>query len=557
MDNNVNRQSEINKLQNQLDALEERMLGLEKQFQELKSVKNSSTQNKTAESDEEVDIRFPFNTKGSIEVGIGEYGMAWLGNIVLLFGITFLVQSLIRSGNILLSLLTGYAAVALIYIAARYSGKSYTYLSRLLYYNGHLILYIITLRLYFFQSDPVLANSFFALILLFAISLVLFLIAYNKSLQFLAALALLMALFTGVVSNSTHLMLGAVSIVSILSMFLYFRFNWIKLVYVFITLAYFVIINWLLNNPFITNEANFREQFEFGIIYLFSTGLIYSSIAILPQKEALSSDWIVTTLIWNGMGFTTMLILMVVNYYSNNFISIFTVITGFCLMYSVLLKKYSSLKIAAPMYAIYGFVAMSIFIYGIFLLPRAYLLLAVQSFLVVSMALWFRSRFLVVTNTFLFFLLLLFYIKDPVHFTSTDFTFMMVAFITARIINWKKDRLNLKTEFIRNLYLLAGFVMTLIALHHTFPAAYITVSWIVAALLFFVVGYLLNNIKYRWLGIGALIASFINLIFVDMKNMNITFRVLIFLLLAIISIAVSVIYTRFVSNRKAAKSMDE
>lgn len=554
---NKKRQSEFDNLHNQLSALEKRMLLIEKQFQEFKSAKNNSIQTKTAGSDDEIDLRFSFHTKDSIEVGIGEYGMAWLGNIVLLFGITFLVQSLIRSGNVLFSVFAGYAAVALIYIAAFYSGKAYSYLSKLLFYNGHLILYIITLRLHFFQSVPVIANPFFALFLLFTVSLVLLLIAYNKSLQFLAALTLLMALFTGVVSNSTHVVLGLVTIVAVFSMFFYFRFNWIKLVFVFITLAYFVILNWLLNNPVITEQAVFREQFDSGISYLFFTGLIYSSLAFLPKKEALSDDWIVTALIWNGMGFTTALILMVVNYYSDNYMPIFAIITGFCLMFSVLLKKYSTLKIAAPMYAIYGFVAMSIFIYGIFLLPRAYLLLSVQSFLVVSMALWFRSRFLVVTNTFLFFLLLIFYLMDPVHFVSTDLTFMLVALVTARIINWKKDRLNLKTEFIRNLYLLAGFVMTLIALHHVSPGAYITISWIVAALLFFIVGYFLKNIKYRWLGIGTLIASFINLIFVDMKSMNITFRVLIFLLLAIISIAVSVIYTRFVSTRKTEKVMDE
>ncbi|WP_340111584.1 hypothetical protein [Maribellus mangrovi] len=557
MNGNINEQSELNSLQNQLNSLEERVLGIEKLLQELKAGKNISDPSKTAGSVEALDIRFPFQGKGSIETGIGEYGMAWLGNIVLLFGITFLVQSLVRSGNILLSVLSGYLAVALIYIVARYSSKTYTYLSRLLYYNGHLILYVITLRLHFFQDVPIITNPFFAVVLLFGISLVLFLIAYNKKFQFLATLAFLMALFTGIVSNSTQAMLGAVAIVSALTLFLYYRFNWIKLVYVFITLAYFVFLNWLLNNPFITNEANFREQPDFGMFYLFLPGLIFSTIALLPKKEELNGDWITTALIWNGMGFTTALVLMVLHYFSDNFILIFTIIAGFCLIYSVLLKKYSILKIAASMYAIYGFVAMSIFIFGIFKFPRAYLLLSVQSFLVVSMALWFRSRFLVLTNTLLFFLLLIFYIKAPATFPSTDFTFVMVAFITARVMNWKKDRLNLKTEFIRNLYLLAGFAMTLISLYHAIPKTYVTVSWIIAALLFFIVGYLLKNIKYRWLGIGTMIASFVNLVFVDMKNMDITFRVLIFLFLAIISIAVSVIYTRFVSNRNETESIEE
>ena len=128
----------------------------------------------------------------------------------------------------------------------------------------------------------------------------------------------------------------------------------------------------------------------------------------------------------------------------------------------------------------------------------------------------------------------------------TNFAFMLVAFITARVMNWKKERLNLKTDFIRNLYLIAGFIMTLISFHHVMPKPYITVSWIAAAILFFVFGYLIKNIKYRWLAIATLIASAINLVFVDMKNMDISFRILIFLVMAVISIAVSIVYTKFV-----------
>jgi hypothetical protein len=184
-------------------------------------------------------------------------------------------------------------------------------------------------------------------------------------------------------------------------------------------------------------------------------------------------------------------------------------------------------------------------IYGIFLFPKAYTLFAIQSFLVVSMALWFRSRFIVVMNTLLYLLLLIFYVKDPVSYNSANFSFMLVAFITARVLNWKKNRLNLKTEMLRNLYLIAGFVMTLIAFHHAMPEAFITVSWICAAILFFVISHLIKKVKYRWLAIAALIASSINLLVVDMSNMNIEFRIFIFLILAVISILVSILYTKY------------
>ena len=161
------------------------------------------------------------------------------------------------------------------------------------------------------------------------------------------------------------------------------------------------------------------------------------------------------------------------------------------------------------------------------------------------MALWFRSRFIFVMNTMLYLLLLVFYLKDSVNNDTANFTFMLVAFITARVVNWQKDRLQIKTEFIRNLYLIAGLAMTLIAFHHAMPETLITVSWIFAALLFFALSILLKNVKYRWIAIAALIASAINLLLVDMSNINIEFRILVFFMLAIISIIISILYTKY------------
>jgi len=216
----------------------------------------------------------------------------------------------------------------------------------------------------------------------------------------------------------------------------------------------------------------------------------------------------------------------------------------------MLLQKKSDLKISASLYAIYGFVALSIFIYGFFLLHTAFLLLTVQSFMVVTMALWFRSRFMIVANTFMFIILLILYLSNPANDVYANFTFALIAFITARVLNWQKERLNLKTEYIRNLYLISGLVMTLVSFYHIMPTSLITVSWIFSAILFFFFGYLIKNIKYRWLAIATLIASTINLVFVDMKNMSISLRIFVFLILAVILLVVSIIYSKNVAAKK-------
>lgn len=540
----------IKKLEEQFWLLEKRLIRVEKSIAGFKkqNIQIPKISNDKFEAD--IEFQFPFKPKGSIEFGFGEYGMAWLGNIVLLFGIAFLVQYVYNSGNLLFSAFAGYAAIAAIYASSYLTRKAYSYLSKLFYYNGHLLLFYHTLHLHFLQENPLIKDfniGFFVLIIVLA---ALFYLSYRKKSQFMSGMVLLMMLISGIISNSTNYLLGITTVTAILSFGLYYRFGWINIVLFSISFIYFVHLIWLFNNPFISHELVLRETHDFGFIYLIVTGFIFSLLAILPQKEKISNEILVTSIIWNGMGFTAILMLTVFTYFSENYVFIFGVIAFFCLMLSFILQLRSFLKITASIYALYSFIALSITIYGIFLFPKAYMLLSIQSFLVVSMALWFRSRFIVVMNTILFVMLMVFYIKDPISYNSTNFSFMLVAFITARVLNWKKERLNLKTEFIRDLYLIAGFIMTLVAFNNAMPESLITVSWISMAMFFFILGYLIKNIKYRWLAIATLIASAINLLVADMSQMNIGARVLIFLLLAIISITISILYTKYF-NKKA------
>ncbi|VAW18347.1 hypothetical protein MNBD_BACTEROID01-845 [hydrothermal vent metagenome] len=543
-------QPELKKLKKQLLSLEKRLTKVEKSINKIKSqdIRIPEVQQEQTETD--IDIQFPFRSKGSIESSIGEYGMAWLGNIVLLFGIVFLVQYLFKSGTPVLSAFVGYAAIAGIYTGSYFTREAYSYLSKLFYYNGHLLLYFLTLRLHFFQSNPLIKNLNIELSIVIIVLGALFYLSYRRKSQLMAGVVLLMMLILGIISNSTHFLLGISTFTALLSVFLYYRFGWIKIVIAFISFVYLVLLNWLLSNPFIGNELVLRESHEFGFLYLIAIGVIYSLLAILPKKGNTSNDLLITSVIWNGLGFTFILLLTVFSYFSSNYVLIFGIIALFCLIYSIVLQSHSFLKITASIYALYGFIAISVTIYGIFLFPKAYMLLSIQSFLVVSMALWFRSRFIVVMNTILFVLLMIFYLNSPVSYNSTNFSFMFVAFITARVINWKKERLNIKTEFLRNIYLVSGFIMTLIAFYHAIPKSFVTASWIFVAILFFILSLLLKNVKYRWLAIATMIASAINLLLVDMSNINIEYRILIFLFLAIISIAISIFYTKWFIKRK-------
>ncbi len=551
MDRDNSKSNDLSALRDELKRLNDRIERIESALQEKGTWKGQSIDSVTDSDGTAINQQLiRGKDDDSIEFRIGQYGMAWLGNIVLLFGISFLVQYLHRSGYPILSPLIGYISVAAIYAVGYLSRAAYSYLSKLFVYTGHLLLIYVTLRLHFASTEPLIGSQIAGIAILLIVLTGLFALAYRQKSQTMAGMVLLMLLISGIMSNSISFIPVMTSIAALVSVILYYRFGWIKLAFIFILLTYLSHLNWLLNNPLLGNNPEFIPSLGSGYIYFLASGLIFSMLAIIPQKENISDDFIISSVVWNGINFSFVLALIIVTWLSKNFVPVFAAIAVLCIAYSIILQAKSSLKITASMYALYGFMAMSVAFYGILLFPKAYMLLALQSLLVVSMALWFRSRFIVVMNTILFAGLLILYLAGQDISSPTNFSFMVVAFITARIINWKKERLNIKTELIRNLYLSGGFTMTLVAFYHAFPVSLITVSWMIAAILFFAVSRILRNIKYRWLAIGALLASAIKLILFDLSEISIGIRVLMFLFLAIISITVSIIYTKFSAKKK-------
>jgi uncharacterized membrane protein len=93
--------------------------------------------------------------------------------------------------------------------------------------------------------------------------------------------------------------------------------------------------------------------------------------------------------------------------------------------------------------------------------------------------------------------------------------------------------------------------MMLLALYHAVPKHFITLSWTLAALLYFGLSFLLKNVKYRYMALGNMICAALYLFLVDLAKIEIIYRVLALLFLSAISIGISMYY----SNRiKKAES---
>lgn len=495
---------------------------------------------------EDVQIELPeIGFSGAtIESKFGEFGLAWLGNLVLLFGIIFLVQYFQKSGLRILAPAFGYISVVGLFAVSWYLRNFHRNMASIFSLNGYILLYFVTLQLHYFTKEAIVSSDNIGLILLLIVTLFQGIMAVLRGSQRLAGLAFIMGIVTAIVSDSTHIMLPITVIISAAAVYFMHRYSWWRLLIFSIILVYITNLLWFIHNPFMGHPIEALKIHDFGFIYLFIVAAVYSLVALIRQKETFSGDVALASIMLNGLGFSFLVTLFVLTFFKNNYIMLFASIALFCMIYSVILQSRSSWKVMASLYGLYGFVALSVTVYGIYDFPRAYFLLSLQSLLVVSMAIWFRSRVIVVMNTALFLILLFTYLITSPSVNSVNISFALVALVIARILNWKKQMLQIKTEMLRNTCLLTGFFMVLYALYRVVPGPYVTLSWTVAAILYFVLSFALHNIKYRYLALATMVATALYLFIVDLARMEIIFRVVAFLFLAVLSIVLSLYYTK-------------
>jgi hypothetical protein len=198
--------------------------------------------------------------------------------------------------------------------------------------------------------------------------------------------------------------------------------------------------------------------------------------------------------------------------------------------------------------------ALSIAIYGYAAIPNSFLWLALQSLLVVSIALWFRSRMLVVVNSLIYVGILIGYFALSPSSHPVNFSFALVALASARVMNWQKERLTLRTELLRNVYLFIAFVLVFYALDCAVPPQYVTLSWTLTAVAYFLLSYLLKSNKYRLMAIAGMLVTVVYLFLVDLASLDPRFRVAAFMFLGMMAVMISLYYTRI---RKALRSNEK
>jgi hypothetical protein len=525
-----------------LSRIEERLSRIEKQLDILPPEVSQASPEKISTSNEISD------NSQSLEFHIGEFWLAKSGIIILAIGIAFLLTFPYRDLPAILPALFGYFLVLIIISMAYLWRNSFQHISRYLLGGALLLIYFSTLRLYFFSDYQTITDLNFELTLLSIVVIINLAVSIYKKSIFLTALSLSLGYLTAIISDANYLIFFFISMCSIIAVYLKIKYDWNNLYIFSLVMSYLTHLLWFLNNPLIGNRMEFVNEpianLAFLLIYLsaFAIGNLFRN-KMIPENTSIIIGTFLNCA--GGLGISYLILITMFQ----------SLIYAFSLTASVLLLLFSALfwireksQVSTFFYAIAGYTTLSIAIISKFDNPDFFILLSWQSIVVISTAIWYRSKFIILANFVIYLMIFSAYLILATDVNITSLSFGIVALVSARIMNWQKSRLMLKTELMRNAYLVGAFVMFPYTFYKVVAGQYIIISWLAVALVYYILSRLLNNKKYRWLALFTLLLTVGYILIIGIVQLEPAYRILSFIVLGIVLIITSLMYSRIKSK---------
>lgn len=528
-----------------LKNLEERVSRLEVVIQQLQLPKtNEQFVNEIAVQSENLSSASDLAEKNEdlFEMKVGQFWLAKIGVIVFTIGIASILILPFQNFPSFLPSSIGLAVSLLILGLSKFWNKNNNYMVNYLMGSGIVTLFISVLRLHFFSTAPIIPNDYIlALLLLVIVTLSMFL-AVKKNTQGIAALGTILLSATALASNNSVITFLLLILLSLSTVYFNKKYNWSVLFWVGIFGTYISHLIWYLNNPLLGNELAFRTESQYNIIFLLAYLIIYA-LGNLPSDSNIKEDLKTSSIsFFNCALFDGLFILILFTSNANagfHLLAALVLITISIIYWTKQQSKYSTF-----LYSMSGYLALSIAIVLLTPHPDYYFWLGLQSVLVISTAIWFRSKIIVVANFIIFIIIILAYLITEFHSGLTLITFGIITLVSARILNWKQMRLELKTEQMRNIYLLVGLLVIPYALYRSVNIEYVNLTWIALSLSYYILSILLKTKKYRWMALITLLLTVGYSFILGLSSSDTSFKIISFLSVGIALIITSVIYSR-------------
>mgnify|MGYP005844073663 CR=1 FL=1 len=510
--------------------LDSRMKVIEKHFEIYNEI--DSTNSIDTESGEEIEFR------------LGEKWFGKLGIIMFLLATSNFLIFPIEAIPFTVVILIGIIISALMIVSAHLLTNKIENLSNYILGSGLIILFLTVLRLKYFGESSVIENELFISPMLLFISIgSLYFSLKRKSLP-IYILGSIFLIAAGFITNSYFIMLLSAALVFILSIYIWSRTGWISILQYSIPALFISIFLVAVNNPLFNEKLFFNQEYYLTLVLIPIYSLFYGIVFLYKEKGKPEDSASINITQLNG----------IISFLTFTIICLGIGIKNFGLLYLLLFASMFTLaiiywinqrsKISTFIYSMLAYASLSVAILSYFATPFNLVLLSWQSLLVVSTALWFRNKIIVVTNFFIFLAILIAYLFMIEKISWITSGFGIIALISARVINWQKERLELKTENLRNFYLLIAFLIFPWIIYSNLSSHYVGIALIILAFIYYTIGKLIDNKKYRIMASGTLILSLIYIMIFALTTDESDYRAISFLLVSFSLIITSIVYAK-------------
>ncbi len=483
-------------------------------------------------------------TEESLEFHIGQYWFAKFGIVVLAIGIAFLLTFPYKNLPPALPSIFGYFLVAAIFGLSYLLRKSYNLISRYMVGGAMVLLFFTTMRLHYFGNGSLIAGQALENVLLFAVVFINLFISIRRGSIYLAGVSLTLGYIAAIISGSAYFQFSMVVVLGIITVLLHKKYQWYNLMFVSIVLSYFSHLVWFINNPLLGNKPALVTEPASNIIFIILYLVIFAYGNIYRGEDLQEKNRVIVSTFLNSFGcYTLFLLITLTTFKAQLVISHISVSIVFLAIATIFWLREKS-RFSTFFYAMLGYSALSVAIIAQFPQPDFFVWLSWQSILVISTAIWFRSKFIIVANFFIYCIIFMAYAILVEDIGITSLSFGVVALVSARILNWQKDRLELHTENMRNVYLFTAFVIFPYALYHLIPGGWLIVSWVGISIVYYALSLWLESSKYRWMALGNLLLTVIYVFIIGITKLEPVYRIISFLILGVVLLVVSLIYTK-------------
>jgi uncharacterized membrane protein len=479
-----------------------------------------------------------------LELELGQNWFAKAGIVGLALGITFLLTLPYANLPSFLPSLLGYVLVGGIFFLSHHWRESFQQVSKYLLGVGLLLLYFTTLRLSYFTPTPTLGNTTTELALLLIVVSGNLIIAVRRQSVYLGGFSLTLGFLTALIGGQTYFVLAVLTVLAAMTSYLAWKFRWSAFLAFGMFLTYLTHFIWTANDPFFGNPLQFglSPQIHLAFILLYTT--IFSAAVLFRSKEIPEEFPVIVNSACNALfGFGLFALSALVGTGINTAIWQLAASVLF-LVIAILFWLRERSVYATFLYSIVGYTALSAAIVARFPMPDYFVWLSWQSVIVLSTAVWFRSRFIVVSNFIIYLVIFIAYLSSAATVGWVSVSFGLVALVSARILNWQKDKLALRTELMRNSYLASALLFLPYALYNSVPPHLVSVTWLILAALYYGASRVLKSRKYRWMALLTMSLTILYVFIVDLTTVDPVVRIISFLAVGSALLMISMIYSR-------------